>query len=221
MAQTVDRRPIAARDHWLARAIAAWLANRRVSPNGISVFGLICGVLAGVAFASTIWWPGAARALWLIGALLVQLRLAANMFDGTVAMARGTASPLGELYNEIPDRISDSGVLIGLGFAAGSWALGCLAALAAIATAYVRAVGKAAGAASDFCGPMAKQQRMFLVTLTALWFGLAPAVWQQALAGIDPLRIVLVAIVLGSAVTAGRRLLRIATALHGLSGPKG
>src|ERR1019366_7443224 len=110
-------------------------------PNGISVFGLICGVLAGVAFASTIWWPGAARALWLIGALLVQLRLAPNMFGGLVGLARGTPSPLGELYNEIPDRISDSGVLIGLGFAAGSWALGCLAALAAIATAYVRAVG--------------------------------------------------------------------------------
>jgi len=195
-------------------------ANRRVSPNGISIFGLVCGLIAGAAFALAFWSPGGSRALWLVGALLVQLRLAANMFDGMVALARGTASPLGELYNEIPDRFSDSAVLIGLGIAAGSWGLGCLAALAAIATAYVRAVGKAAGAASDFCGPMAKQQRMFLVTLAALWFGLAPASWQQASAGVDLARIVLVVISLGATVTAGRRLLRIAAALKGLPGPK-
>ena len=220
MAQSADRRPIAARDHWLARAVATWLANRRVSPNGISIFGLVCGLIAGAAFALTVWSPGASRALWLVGALLVQLRLAANMFDGMVALARRTASPLGELYNEIPDRLSDSAVLIGLGVAAGSWGLGCLAALAAIATAYVRAVGKAAGAASDFCGPMAKQQRMFLVTLTALWFGLAPASWQQASAGVDLARIVLVVVALGATITAGRRLLRIAAALKRLPGPK-
>ena len=55
--------------------------------------------------------------------------------------------------NEIPDRISDGVGLIGVGIAAGSWGLGAIAALAAVATAYVRAVGKASGAASDFCGP--------------------------------------------------------------------
>ena len=220
MAPTVDRRPIAARDHQWAQAVAAWLAKHRVSPNGISIFGLICGVFAGVSFGLTIWSPDAARGLWLIGALLVQLRLAANMFDGMVAMAQGAASPLGELYNEIPDRISDSAVLIGVGIAAGSWGLGCLAALAAIATAYVRAVGKAAGAASDFGGPMAKQQRMFLATLAALWFGLAPALWQQALAGTDVLRILLIVITLGAVLTAGRRLLRIAASLRRPANPK-
>jgi phosphatidylglycerophosphate synthase len=220
MAQSVDRRPIAAREHWLARRVAAWLADRHASPNGISIFGLICGLIAGAAFALTVWSPGASRALWLIGALLVQLRLAANMFDGMVALARGTTSPLGELYNEIPDRISDSAVLIGVGFAAGSWGLGCLAALAAIATAYVRAVGKAAGVPSEFSGPMAKQQRMFLVTLAALWFGLVPASWQQGLAGIDLARSVLIVIALGAVFTAGRRLLRIAAALKRLPSQK-
>ena len=220
MAQSVDRRPIAAREHWLARRVAAWLADRQASPNGISIFGLICGIAAGALFALTVWSSGASRWLWLGGALLVQLRLAANMFDGMVALARGTTSPLGELYNEIPDRISDSAVLIGLGFAAGSGALGCLAALAAIATAYVRAVGKAAGVPSEFCGPMAKQQRMFLVTLTALWFGLVPASWQQGLAGIDLARGVLIVIALGAVFTAGRRLLRIAAALRRLPSQK-
>src|ERR1700733_9115104 len=172
MTTSGDRRPIAARQLRVSVAIANWLAAHRASPNGISIAGLAAGALAGLAFGLTPDLPDAARWLWLAGALMVQLRLAANMFDGMVAIARGVTSPVGELYNEIPDRLSDSAVLIGIGVAGGDWGLGALAALTAIATAYVRAVGKAAGAASDFAGPMAKQQRMFLVTLAALWLGL-------------------------------------------------
>jgi phosphatidylglycerophosphate synthase len=215
MTSSGDRRPIAARQLRTSTAIANWLAARNASPNAISVAGLICGALAGLAFALTIEMPQAARVLWLAGALLVQLRLAANMFDGMVAIARNVASPVGELYNEIPDRLSDSAVLIGVGIAAGDWGLGALAALTAMATAYVRAVGKAAGAASDFAGPMAKQQRMFLVTLAALWFGLAPAaLQQQALAPGELLRILLLIIIVGAGLTCGRRLRHIATALR-------
>ncbi len=136
------------------------------------------------------------------------------MFDGMVAIARGVASPVGELYNEIPDRLSDSAVLIGLGVAAGDWALGALAALTSMATAYVRAVGKAAGAPSDFGGPMAKQQRMALATLVAFWLGLAPSAWQQQLPPADILRALLLLIIVGTGLTAGRRLRHIATALR-------
>jgi phosphatidylglycerophosphate synthase len=214
MAQRLDRRPIAAREHRWSRATAAWLARRGISPNAISIFGLICGMGAGAMFAASLWLPESARGLWLLGSLLVQLRLAANMFDGMVALWRGATSPLGELYNEIPDRISDSAVLVGLGIAGGSWGLGCLAALAAMLTAYVRAVGKGAGAASEFCGPMAKQQRMFLVTLAALWFALTPGSWQQGAAGRQGILVLLGVIALGAAATALRRLHRIAGSLR-------
>jgi phosphatidylglycerophosphate synthase len=215
MTSSGDRRPIAARNLRASVAIANWLAARGVSPNAISVAGLLGGALAGVAFAYAPASPDWARALWLAGALCVQLRLAANMFDGMVALARGVASPVGELYNEIPDRLSDSAVLIGLGVAAGDWALGALAALISMATAYVRAVGKAAGAPSDFGGPMAKQQRMFLVTIAALWLAIAPAAMQQMLPPAELLRAVLLLIIVGTGLTAGRRLRHIATALRG------
>jgi len=73
-----------------------------------------------------------------------------------VATARGTASPIGELYNEVPDRISDAAVFIGLGYAAASQPeLGYLAALTSLFTAYIRATARATGAPQDFCGPMA------------------------------------------------------------------
>lgn len=214
MANTIDRRPIAARNHRWAQRIAAWLVRVGASPNGISIAGLICGVTAGGAFGAIRWAPEAAIFLWLLGAALILLRLAANMFDGMVAVATGVASPVGELYNEVPDRISDSAVLIGVGVAAGGhWDLGLGAALAAMATAYIRTLGKSVGAPSDFSGPMAKQQRMVLVIALALWCALTPASWQPEFLDETLPTLVLIVIILGGILTAVRRLIRIARAL--------
>jgi phosphatidylglycerophosphate synthase len=142
-----DRRPIASREWKLSRMAAHWLAARGISPNAISVAGMIVGLAAGACLAGTAQAARAERTLWLIGAVFIQLRLLANMLDGMVAVETKRASPVGELFNEVPDRVSDSAILIGLGFAAGGSALlGLAAALTAMFTAYVRAVGKAAGA---------------------------------------------------------------------------
>ena len=143
---------------------------------------MIAAVVAGLLFASV---PGLGQPwlAWLCGAVLVQLRLLANVLDGMVAVGRGVASPVGELYNEIPDRVSDTAVFAGIGFAAGSPALGWAAALAAMATAYVRATGRAAGGGSDFRGPMAKQQRMALVTALAVFCAVLRRVRHRRRAG--------------------------------------
>lgn len=207
------RRPIAARNLAVTGAIAAWLIRRRTSPDAISAAGMLAALVAGLAFAATVHVEAGAGALWVAGAVLVQLRLLANLFDGMVAVGRGIASPLGELWNEVPDRVSDTAVLVGLGVAGGSWAWGLAAALAAMATAYVRAVGKAAGGPSDFRGPMAKQQRMAIATLVALWCGLAPATWQMSWRGFSLPELALVVITVLSVLTAGRRLVSIARAL--------
>jgi phosphatidylglycerophosphate synthase len=206
MAEAGDRRPIAARDLGVMQRAAGWLVRRRASANGISLAGMAAALLAGACFAAVPHAPGAARALWLLGAALVQLRLLANLLDGMVAIGRGIASPVGELFNEVPDRVSDTAVLTGLGWAAGWPALGLAAALAAMATAYVRAVGRAAGAPSDFRGPMAKQQRMALVTAAAAWCALAPAAWSAPVPAAA-----LWVILAGASLTAARR-------LHGSAG---
>jgi phosphatidylglycerophosphate synthase len=205
MMPTGDRRPIAARETAPARAATAWLAARGVSADAISAAGMFCGLLAGLLLALA---PGQGAWAWLAGALCVQLRLLANMLDGMVAVARNVASPRGELWNEVPDRVSDTAALVGLGVAAGDLALGTGAALAAMATAYVRAVGKGAGAGSDFSGPMAKQQRMFVVTLIAIACALLPAAWTAMLPAIA-----LWVILAGSLLTTLRRLARIAARL--------
>lgn len=222
--KVTERRPINARQWKSTQQIAQWLARQGVSPNGISVAGMLCGIGAGVALASTSLLPDWERLGWILGAILMQGRLQANMFDGMVAIERNQASPVGELYNEVPDRISDAAILIGAGYAAGGHvALGYTAACVALFVAYVRAIGKAAGAPNDFCGPMAKQHRMAVLTVVALYCGLTPTAWHPTWSNVPiwgsvaPWGIPAVAlkvIILGGIVTAIRRLLRIAANLR-------
>jgi phosphatidylglycerophosphate synthase len=209
-APTGDRRPIAARGHVWSQAAAGFLIRRRASPNAISIAGMIAAMLAGVCFARAPFSTGPiAIALWLFGALLVQTRLLANMFDGMVALGRGVASPVGELYNDVPDRVSDTAVFLGLGWAAGDLALGLAAALAAMATAYIRALGRGLGAPGDFGGPMAKQHRMSVVTVVAVVECVTPAGWNATLADAA-----LWLITLGALLTAALRLSRTAAWLR-------
>lgn len=215
--QPTERRPIASRNLSIMQWLASQLVRLGVSANAISIAGMVCAILGGVAFAATSWWPDGQRFLWLSAALLVQLRLLANLLDGMVALGSGTASPVGELYNEVPDRVSDAALLIGAGYAlGGDVALGYGAACIAIFTAYVRAMGKAAGGSQDYGGPMAKPQRMFVLTVLGVYLGLAPAAWQP-LWGDPPtwgfIALGLALIILLGALTALRRLFRIAAFL--------
>src|ERR1700738_1822805 len=105
----LDRRPLASRNTRWGNTLAAALARRGVSPNGISLAGLAMGILAGAVFTATAFTDGSAqRMCWVAGAACVQLRLLANMLDGMVAVAARRTSKLGELFNEFPDRLSDA-----------------------------------------------------------------------------------------------------------------
>jgi phosphatidylglycerophosphate synthase len=215
-ARTIDRRPIATRNRKWAQAATAWLASRNLSPNAISIAGMCACIAAGLALGLTSVQYN--RAFWLIAALGAQLRLTANMLDGMVALASGRASKLGELYNEVPDRVSDAAVFIGAGYAwGGNVALGYIATILAIFTAYVRAAGKIAGAANEFCGPMAKQHRMLVITIVCVYSAVVPESWQ--IFRFDDVQIGVMAIALGliiagCVITVARRLKRIAHVLR-------
>ena len=207
--QIGDRRPLASRGWKISEKIARWLALRGATPNAISIAGMICGILAGIMFAMT---PGAAHSwfFWVFGAVFVQLRLLANLYDGMVAVLREAASPVGELFNEVPDRVSDAATLIGFGYATGSDPmLGFVAAIFAIFLAYLRAQGKVAGANQEFCGPMAKQQRMATVTIAAIACAVVPGAsdWQIPM-------FALWVIIAGCIMTIVRRLQRITMTLR-------
>jgi phosphatidylglycerophosphate synthase len=168
-----NRRPIQARDTAWAAACARALVRLGATPNGISVASIACGGLGGLAFYATGQTEGWTRAALFVGAAAgIQLRLLCNLFDGMVAIEGGLKSKSGEIFNELPDRFADWAVLLGAGYAAGAGPhgviLGWAAALLALLTAYVRALGSAAKASAHFEGPMAKQHRMATLTVTAL-----------------------------------------------------
>lgn len=163
------RRPLKSRNTRWAAAMAGFLARKGIRPNQISVASVGFAAGAGGCFALThTAAPAAAPWLFLGAALLIQLRLLCNLFDGMVAIEGGFQTRSGEIFNELPDRFADAFVLIGAGYAAAqpSWGpvAGWLCAVLAVLTAYVRALGASAGASQHFCGPMAKPHRMALLT---------------------------------------------------------
>ena len=218
--RSAERRPLASRRLPVAGRCATWLAARNVSPNSISLAGVGFSILACLCCAGTAWVDGSTvRILFVLAAILIQARLLANLFDGMVAVESGKASPQGEIFNEVPDRVSDPLIFIGMGFAAGgSASLGFLCAILSVFVAYLRVFGNSLGARDLFLGPMAKPQRMATLTIACLYSAVAPSDWFGALgsgASTGVASLALALIILGTIVTAVRRLGRIAAQVRG------
>lgn len=182
-----NRRPLSSRDYKWVQSLARWLAAREVSPNGISVAGMVFATLGAGCYALAYWvgersffvysGPGPLPESflpWLFApalagaAFCIQLRLMCNLLDGLVALEGGRKGKAGELFNEAPDRYADVVFLAAAGFFAHASWLGWMAATFAVATAYARAFGASLGLGQDFCGPFAKPQRMFFLTVGTL-----------------------------------------------------
>lgn len=198
------RRPLKVRQANLAQKFAAWLSTNNVQPNHISLFSIVFAVAALLCFI--MFAPLKASIVFVIGAAIaIQGRLLCNLFDGMVAVEGGKSTPSGELFNDIPDRIADPLILIGLGYAANQFAvnatLGWLAAILAVLTAYTRTLTASVGAPIDFSGPMAKQHRMAVTTIACV----AVALETSILGSRWSLSIALWLIIVGSVWTTARR----------------
>jgi phosphatidylglycerophosphate synthase len=207
----ITRRPLKSRDTKWANAIAGKLARAGVRPNVISLAGTVFAAGAGISF----WVAGQTLYGWRWSVLLIlavcgmQLRLLCNLFDGMVAIEGGFKTKAGEIFNELPDRFSDAFIFIGARYSLPFvWThdLGWTATVLAVITAYVRALGASMGAGQYFIGPMAKQQRMALLTAACLIRAASP-LWLP-LANSIPLALGL--IVVGCVITIFRRCARIA-----------
>ncbi len=204
----MDRRPLKTRSQAWVPKLAHFLIRLGLRPNDVSVLSIGFAGLSGAAFA----YAPQHGSLLFLAALCIQLRLGCNLLDGVMAVEGGLKSKTGDLFNDVPDRIADAAILVGAGYGAGQPTIGWLTALFAIMTAYIRLLGGALGLAQDFCGPLAKQHRMFWMTVGALGGGI------ESLFASGPypasLQLVLVWVMLGSAFTCVRRLRRIASQLE-------
>jgi phosphatidylglycerophosphate synthase len=151
-------------------------------------------------------WPGILQFLCLLlAAATLQARLVCNLIDGMVAVEGGKGAKDGPFWNEALDRVSDLLFFAGAGLAAGNPALGLFAAALAIATAYVRELGRAEGFPPDFSGPLAKPQRMAVLTAGSVLAAFYASEWT--------LTVTLWLIVVGTAATVIRRSVTLVAAL--------
>lgn len=204
------RRVLATRNAGWAKALARGLGQIGVRPNGVSIASVFFALASGVAYYFVpLTDDGMAAALFVVAAAGIQLRLLCNLLDGMLAIEGGFKGKTGAIYNDLPDRMADIFIFVGAGYSARLLPYGvdlgwCAAALA-VMTAYVRLLGGSLGVTQWFIGPMAKQHRMFTLTV----FSIAAAV--EALLHRQPqsIRIALIVVVVGSIVTTWRRTTRI------------
>ena len=118
-----NRRPIKARGNPFIQRLARRMAEADITPNSISVASVVFAALGAVCLlVSPVGWGA------IVCAVGIQLRLLCNLIDGMVAVEGGRKTPTGALYNEVPDRVADSVLLVSLGYAVGVPWLGWLAA---------------------------------------------------------------------------------------------
>jgi phosphatidylglycerophosphate synthase len=205
------RRELATRRAGWVRRLARRLAGLGARPNAVSIAGVGFALASGAAFYTSSWQPSGNRAALLVAAAAcIQLRLLCNLLDGMLAVEERLKSATGEIFNDLPDRVSDVVILAAAGYAipqaSYGAALGWVAAVGALLTAYVRVLGGSLGVSQHFIGPMAKQHRMFTLTLVAL-VGALEALLDMPSRAI-PAGLTIIAV--GSVVTGIRRTVRIA-----------
>jgi len=165
MSAPENRRPLTSRNSAWAGKLASWAVTRGITPNQISQASMGFAAAGFALYAMSAQVAGIAQFLaLLLAAATIQARLICNLIDGMVAIEGGKGAKDGPFWNEAPDRVSDFLFLAGAGLAANQPALGLFAASLAIATAYIRELGRAEGFPPDFSGPLAKPQRMAVLT---------------------------------------------------------
>jgi phosphatidylglycerophosphate synthase len=209
MMDPTNRRPLESRQTKWARDTAAFLARMGASPNHISLVSIAFSALSlwmyYLAINSALEWL-----CLLLAAVFIQLRLLCNLFDGMVAIEHHRRSKLGDLYNEVPDRVADLFIIMGVGIYC--WGQPYALSLAwfnvflAVFTAYLRALGASLGTGHIYSGPMAKPHRMALLTAITLL--------QIFLPSIPVLYFSLYLMAIGMLITCYRRLHKIAEVLR-------
>ena len=160
-----SRRPIAGMFRATAHAAVNVVVRAGIHPDVFSYASIVAALAAGMLF-----WGSFRHPKYLIlGAAFAFLRLWLNMFDGMVAVAAGKASKKGEIINDLPDRVSD--VIIFVGMAHSGWCHLLPAywvAIMALLVAYVGLFGQAVGVHREFSGVMSKPWRIVALSIGAV-----------------------------------------------------
>ena len=206
--EPTSRRPIAAVFRQTGNAATQFCLHHGIHADAISYLSIVAALIAAICF----WQSEARHGLLIIAPLFCYLRLWLNMLDGLVAFAAGKASRRGELLNDLPDRISDIVIFVGVAHSGlMNPLIGYWTAIFAVLTSYVGLFGQALRVQRQFGGVMSKPWRMVALSIGAwLTFFLGP----QSSATLAILDWTCLLIISGCVETIVVRLKRITAALQ-------
>lgn len=200
MEKQTARRPLKSRQTAWAKTLSRLIAQAGITPNMISFMSMVFALLS---LASAIYAAKTGERIYLIlAALFIQMRLICNLMDGMVAVEFGKKSKTGDLWNDVPDRFADVAIILGAGYFENSYPLAVEIAWAnsvlAVMTAYLRVLGASLNSPHYYIGPMAKPQRMAILTAAYIGSAIYP--------GAGLLYGTLLIMLIGQIVTCARRL---------------
>lgn len=141
-------------------------ARAGFTPNGLTILGLLVGILAALLFVFE-------EPLW--AGLTVLICGFLDMIDGAVARLTGKVTPFGGVLDSVLDRYADSIIFIGIIYAGlaefaglSSWFWGVLALVGSLMVSYMRARAEAAGSGKLAVGIAERGERLLILAIGAL-----------------------------------------------------
>jgi len=158
---------------WLTSE-ATMLHNLGLSPNQISILGIIFAVLSAITY-----WQWKLNSLLLILAPLLMLASGLlDALDGALARLYGEATNFGGFFDSLLDRYADAIIICGIilgGLTDITWGLAAL--MGSLLVSYARARAEAAGVKMESVGLAERAERLVLLALASF----LSFVWLEAL----------------------------------------
>ncbi len=158
---------------WLTSE-AAMLHNLGLSPNQVSIFGIILAVLSALTY-----WQWKLHPILLILAPLLMLASGLlDALDGALARLYGEATNFGGFFDSLLDRYADAIIICGIilgGLTDVTWGLAAL--MGSLLVSYARARAEAAGVKMESVGLAERAERLVLLALASF----LSFVWLEAL----------------------------------------
>jgi len=143
---------------------ATMLHNLGLSPNQVSILGIILAVLSAITY-----WQWKLNSLLLILAPLLMLASGLlDALDGALARLYGEATNFGGFFDSLLDRYADAVIICGIilgGLTDVTWGLAAL--MGSLLVSYARARAEAAGVKMESVGLAERAERLVLLALAS------------------------------------------------------
>jgi phosphatidylglycerophosphate synthase len=186
----------------IAEPLAAAAERTGISPNQLTLLSLAFAVAAFLFY----FFSSSNASFLYLAALMSLLNAVADLADGALARRTGTADPKGDFLDHVVDRYADMLVLAGIVFAGyAPWSVGFLAVVGVLLTSYIGTQAQALHLGRYYGGMMGRADRMIVIFLATI----ANAIYPASIDGLPILGWIMVAVMIGSHITALQRLCNI------------